>query len=799
MPGFWTGLLLLWAVLAFVGVCGGGGAEADVAVAVSSTVVLGGVGGTSVAAADRRRWGRRGGAGAGASGCYASTVGGGSSTRLLGVIVAVSMLLALMATAPRERWMNNDAGGWGRGKGGADAAWAATARWGGTPIAGFAFHTGSTSGRPPLVVGAAAVNLLRPTEVERMTRVRLFDTSSSDEAAAVALGADGSVYLAGKTTPATATSGTIERALPAASPSTTAGYGGDDAFVAKVSPAGQLLWVKSIGSAADEAATGVAVSAAGVFVVGHTRGQLSSSAKRVGAVDFFLSRLSISTGNVVWTVQDGSIGRDALSAVVIGDSGDIFAAGHVGGAFLRPPVAARDVLVVRYRSDGRRMWAVQHQVGRASSASALAVSPTDGSLAVGVTVYRSVQGDQETSDAAVVRVSAAGKVLWTAHSPTFSQTFVSAVAVDTSGAVYVGASEWKHVYENFNVHLRKLSSSGAELWVTELSSAGAHADYAAAVGLSPDGRSLVVAGYSAGNFLVTTKEEEAATAAVAALHSSPSESPSHFRAIVMQMDAITGAEMVRFQDTPADVHAWQQLRALVVDLSGVLLLAGYERSLGSVDPATTDAAATSKSTVNVLLASFAFRTSAATALPPGSAPNALAAAALSAATSGGTTSGSGNGSVSGSTGSSGGASSNDSNSSGGGSGGVVGGSAAVDKSPATGGDSGGNGSGDSHDKDKRGGLPLPLLAGGAAAGVALVAALAVTVALSVRASTARSVDRQAGPASAAASGGAGRRAAPAAALASGGGTAAGAARPPAARPAQPPGTLPTRTVFCGAS
>lgn len=101
LPGFWTGLLLLWAVLAFVGVCGGGGAEADVAVAVSSTVVLGGVGGTSVAAADRRRWGRRGGAGAGASGCYASTVGGGSSTRLLGVIVAVSMLLALMATAPR--------------------------------------------------------------------------------------------------------------------------------------------------------------------------------------------------------------------------------------------------------------------------------------------------------------------------------------------------------------------------------------------------------------------------------------------------------------------------------------------------------------------------------------------------------------------------------------------------------------------------------------------------------------------------------------------------------------------------
>lgn len=792
-PGCWTGLLMLWAVLAAIGACGGGGAEADVAIAVGSTVVLGGVGGASAAAADRRRWGRRGGGGGGAGGCYANTGRAGSPSRLLGVLVGVTMLVALMATAPRERWTGEDAGGWGRGRGGPGSAWAAAARWGGTPIADSAYHTGSTSGRPPLVAGAAAANLLRPTNVERMTRVRLFDTSSSDEAVAVALGSDGSVYLAGKTTPATAGGGTIERALLGSSPS--AGYGGDDVFVAKVSPAGHLVWVKSFGSGADEAATGVAVSAAGVYVVGHTRGQLSPSAKRVGAVDFFLSRLSVSTGNLMWTVQDGSIGRDALSAVVIGDDDDIFAAGHVGGAFLRPPVAARDVLVVRYRSNGRRVWAVQHQVGRASSASSLALSPADGSLAVGVTAFRSVQGDQETSDAAVVRMSAAGKVLWTAHSPTFSQTFVSAVAIDTSGAVYVGASEWKHVYENFNVHLRKLSPAGAELWVTELSSAGAHADYASAVGLSPDGRSLFVAGYSAGNFLLTTAEEEAAAAAVASSDSSATGAPSHFTAIVMQMDAATGAEMVRFQDTPADVHAWQQLRALAVDPSGVLLLAGYERSLNPVNPATTDATAKPQSTINVLLASFAFRTSATAALPPGSVPNALAAAPPSAAASGGTTSGSGN------SGAGGPSMNSDSDSDGGGSGAVIGGSMVDDGSPAAGGEGGGNGGGDSHGKKNNGGVPLPLLAGGAGAGVALIAALAVAVALSVRASTSRLARRQAGPTSAAVSGGAGRHAAPAAAPATapvGGGRAAtDAARPPVARPAQPPGTLPTRTVFWG--
>ncbi|GAB0495223.1 hypothetical protein MMPV_006522 [Pyropia vietnamensis] len=790
----WTGLLMLWAVLAAMGAYGAGGAEADVAIAVGSTIVLGGVGGASATAADRRRWGRRGGGGGGASGCYANISRGGSPARLLGVLVCVTVLVALMATAPRERWIGEGAGGRGRGRGGPGAAWVATAHGGGTPIADSAFHTRSPSRRPPLVAGAAAVNLLRPTQVERMTRVRLFDTSSTDEAAAVTLGSDGSVYLAGKTTPATANSGTIERAILGSSPSTSAGYGGDDVFVAKVSPSGHLLWVKSFGSAADEAATGVAVSTAGVFVVGHTRGQLSPTIKRVGAVDFFLSRLSASTGSLMWTVQDGSIGRDALSAVVIGDDGDIFAAGHVGGAFLRPPVAARDVLVVRYRSDGRRVWAVQHQVGRASSASSLALSPTDGSLAVGVTAYRSVQGDQETSDAAVVRMSAAGKVLWTAHSPTFSQTFVSAVAVDKSGAVYVGASEWKHVYENFNVHLRKLSSMGAELWVTELSSAGAHADYASAVGLSPDGRSLLVAGYSAGNFLLTTAEEEAVAAAVSSSGSSPTGAPSHFTGIVMQMDAATGAEMVRFQDTPADKHTWQQLRALAVDPSGVLLLAGYERSLSPEDPATTDATAKPKSTINVLLASFVFRTMSATALPPGSSPNALAAAPLVAA-SGDTTSGSGSG------GSGGPSNSNDSNLDDGGSATVIGGSMVVDGSPAAGGESGSDSGGGSHGKHRKGSLPLPLLAGGAGVGVALIAVVAVAVALSVRASTSRLARRQAGPTSAAASGGAGRHAAPAAAPAAapvGGGRAAtDAARPPVARPAQPPGTLPTRTVFWG--
>lgn len=815
-PGWWTGLLLLWAVLTIVGACGGGGAEVDVAVAVGSTVVLGGVGSASVAAADRRRWGRRGRGGGGAGGCYARPGGGAAPARLLGVLVGVTMLVTLMATAPRERWMENESGGLGRRRGGPGAAWVAVAHWAGMPMADAAIHTGSTSGRPPLVAGAAAVNLLRPTDVERLTRVRLFDTSSTDEAAALALGSDGSVYLAGKTTTVSFAGGTIERALARASPSTSPGYGGDDVFVAKVSPAGHLLWIKSFGSKSDEAATGVAVSAAGVFVVGRTRGQLSPSVKRVGAVDFFLSRLSAATGRLVWTVQDGSIGRDALLGVVVGADGDIFAAGYVGGVFLRPPVAATDVLVVRYRPDGRRVWAVQHQVGRASSASALAVSPADGSLAVGVTAYRSVQGDQETSDAAVVRLSAAGKVLWTVHTPTFSQTFVNAVVIDTSGAVYVGASEWKHVYDNFNVHLRKLSSTGAELWVTELTSAGAHADYVSAVGLSPDGRSLMVAGYSAGNFLLTTEEEKTAAAAVASSDSPGTNTPSRFTAIVLQVDAATGAEIVRFQDTPADVHAWQQLRALAVDLSGVLVLAGYERSLTPVDAATKDATARPKSAVNVLLASFVFRPLAAAALPPGSAPNALMAAAPLAAASGGTASGSGSssgsGSGSGGGGSGAGHSNSDSNSS---SSGVFGGNAAVDKSPMTGGggDGGGSGSGGIRGKGI-GGLPLPLLAGGAAAGVALVAVLAVVVALSVHASVARTAQRQAGPTSAGPSGGAGRRAAhaavPAAAPAAapaggGGGGAAGTARPPGAREAQPPvaraapspATLPTRTVYWG--
>jgi len=600
---------------------------------------------------------------------------------------------------------------------------------------------GGLRARRQLVFGASGVNLLRPTDVERLTRVHLFDTSSTDEASAIALGPDGSVYLAGKTTPASATGGTIERALPGASAASSTGYGGDDVFVAKVSPVGRLMWVKVYGSEADDAATGVAVSSSGLFVVGHTRGQLSPSSRRAGAVDFFLSRLSPETGDVRWTVQGGSVGRDALSAVALGPSGDVFAVGHVGGAYVRPPVGASDVLILRYRPDGVRLWAAQHAVGRSSTAAAIAVSPVDGSLAVGVTAYRLVQGDQETSDAAALRVSPTGRVVWTAHAPTFSQTFVNAITVDAAGAVYVGASEWKHVYENYNMQLRKLSPEGTDVWVTSLTSAGAHADYTAALGLSPDGKTVQVAGFSAGNFLLTTQEEAAAAAAA---NAASSAAPSHFIAVAAALNADTGAEAVRFQDTSTDAASWQQLRAMAVDPSGVLLLAGYERATGAA-PAD---GGPPPSTINVLLASFIFRPSVVggTAAAVAAGPTAMSVGASVPDGGGGGGSASGGGSQAATTAVDGG---------------VVGGSAA-DKGPSAASDGGllALGDGDAADGDGIGGLPLPLLAGGAAVGVALIAALAVAVALTVRASTARAADRQAGPTSAAASGGAGRRVAP---------------------------------------
>ena len=160
----------------------------------------------------------------------------------------------------------------------------------------------------------AFVRKLSPAGLELWT-VR-FGSPGFVEASAVAVDGTGNIIVVGHTI----------GALPGQS---RAGY--DDAFVRKLSPAGQELWTRQFGSRTYGGALAVAVDRAGnIIVAGHTTGVLPGQTG-AGLSDAFVRKFS-PEGSELWTRQFGSPNRDAATGVAIDGKGNIAVVGEAYGA-----------------------------------------------------------------------------------------------------------------------------------------------------------------------------------------------------------------------------------------------------------------------------------------------------------------------------------------------------------------------------------------------------------------------------------------------------------------------------------
>jgi uncharacterized protein (TIGR03437 family) len=145
---------------------------------------------------------------------------------------------------------------------------------------------------------------------------------------AATVDAQGNVYLTGVT----------DGGFP-----TTAGsyhpqlVGGTDAFVAKISAAGALLWSTYLGGKGTDRGTAIAVDAAGnVYVAGTTNSAdfpITANALQKTGAGGFLVQLDASGSSLLYgTYLGGS--NDAPYALAIGAGGDLYVAGHTAsGAF----------------------------------------------------------------------------------------------------------------------------------------------------------------------------------------------------------------------------------------------------------------------------------------------------------------------------------------------------------------------------------------------------------------------------------------------------------------------------------
>ena len=261
--------------------------------------------------------------------------------------------------------------------------------------------------------------------------------------------------------------------------------GGDDAFLAKYSSTGGLLWTTRLGTASDDKARGVAVDGSGnAYITGYTNGSLGGTNQ--GQWDAFLAKYS-STGGLLWKTQLGTPRDDYAGGVSVDGSGNAYLTGHTAGSLGGTNQGSNDAFLAKYSSTGGLLW--KTQLGTANEEQALGVS-VDGSgnpYITGVTDGSLGGTHQGSLDAFLAKYSSTGGLLWKTQVGTSNDDIVSGVSVDGAGNAYIAGltngSLGGTNQGSYDAFLAKYSSTGGLLWKTQLGTPSHDEAY----GLSVDG------------------------------------------------------------------------------------------------------------------------------------------------------------------------------------------------------------------------------------------------------------------------------------------------------------------------
>ena len=142
-----------------------------------------------------------------------------------------------------------------------------------------------------------------------------------DSPRAIAVGADGSVYICGYIEGETDFGGSIGKKTSA---------GKSDAFVAKLGPDGKLAWAQTFGAAREDSANAIAVKGDKIVVAGTFLDELevgTFTKKSAGSDDIFIAAFD-KDGNAEWLWTAGGIDSDGVNAIAATPDGWV-----IGGSF----------------------------------------------------------------------------------------------------------------------------------------------------------------------------------------------------------------------------------------------------------------------------------------------------------------------------------------------------------------------------------------------------------------------------------------------------------------------------------
>jgi hypothetical protein len=355
-----------------------------------------------------------------------------------------------------------------------------------------------------------------------LTYATFFGGTSDETAYAVAVDPSGNAYIAGSTSSADlpATSGAYSRQFAG---------GTSDAFVAKFSPTGALLYATYLGGGAADVAYALAVDSQGnAYLTGSTASSnfpVTQSAYRstlAGTSNAFVAKLNPAGSSLLYATYLGGSGTDTGYGIAVDASGDMFIAGstsstnfpvssgayrtaYAGGTF--------DAFVTALNSSGAGLLYSTYLGGSAEDqAYAIALDSKGDAFVVGETLSANFPntpaliqaGHHASYDGFVAALNPGGSaLLYSTLLGGSSDDYACGIALDSAGNAYVsgytGSSDFPHTAGV----LQPASAGGYDAFVAKIAPLGTALVYSTFLGGSGDDYALPIAVDSGGNVYIT--------------------------------------------------------------------------------------------------------------------------------------------------------------------------------------------------------------------------------------------------------------------------------------------------------
>ena len=300
---------------------------------------------------------------------------------------------------------------------------------------------------------------------------------------------------------------TESTSFPGAVSSKSGTGGGTDAFVAKLSPTGAVVYLTYLGGRGDDRALAIGLDPSGCPVVtGRTSStdfpvSMATQASLAGGRNAFLTKLNPQGNGVVFSTYMGGNGIDDSNGLAIDIQGNIYVAGDTTSAnfptlnaFQNRLLGLQNAFVAKWTGAGRLVFSTYLGGSGTDSASGVAVDPFGGIYVAGGTTSRDFPvanafqpHNAGGQDAFITKLNSQGSgLLYSTYFGGSSGTvsdpeMATAIAVDSTGSAYIAG--FTSSPDLLLVNPLQASRHGtADAFATKISASGTAVEYSTYLG-----------------------------------------------------------------------------------------------------------------------------------------------------------------------------------------------------------------------------------------------------------------------------------------------------------------------------